>query len=366
MLTDNPVLVNKHRELPTIICEQKKAPKMIPTEEDAVRANIASFGNDIGKITNRTTSMYEIQSKYSPDDEEYKVLDYRIMCGQLIQQDTIDKSKGIISKPMPRTWYDRHSLSTIDDDDRRKLYKNIVADKKPYFMKYIYPALAKQYSTYIRNTDRNALREFGMTVSELLATPAANLTDRQMEFLHYYRVCMPVGTGGCVMNKICGKIENMFDGYVGKHSGVCFDYTIMKSGVDYSAAQASSIKKLYDEYNRRMKSYAVFTQYEKTDGDEVSSTLASLRDEFRRECEAVCQNEKELCDILLDICYTHSSSKRFVWDMCGGVIIDNLLSKNDYLISAPVKDPDGDIVYCGERFKMVEKCVGGFNEYCSE
>lgn len=88
MLTDNPVLLRKHKELPALMCVQRRADKKIVTEDDIVESNIASFGEDIGRITNRVTSMFEVQARYSPDSEEYKTLDYRIKCGQLYQQDS--------------------------------------------------------------------------------------------------------------------------------------------------------------------------------------------------------------------------------------------------------------------------------------
>lgn len=83
MLTDNSIIVNAIKDLPTLMCAQRKAKKVVPTEEDIIRSNIASFGDDIGKITNRITAMFEIQSQYSRDSKEYKTLDYRIKCGQL-------------------------------------------------------------------------------------------------------------------------------------------------------------------------------------------------------------------------------------------------------------------------------------------
>lgn len=83
MLTDNSIIVNAIEDLPTLMCAQRKAKKVVPTEEDIIRSNIASFGDDIGKITNRITAMFEIQSQYSRDSKEYKTLDYRIKCGQL-------------------------------------------------------------------------------------------------------------------------------------------------------------------------------------------------------------------------------------------------------------------------------------------
>ena len=88
MLTDNNVLVNKLRELPPLMCAQRKAKKTIPEEEDFIASNIASFGNSIGQTTNWITSMYEVQSHYKEGSREYEVLEYRIMCGELFQQNS--------------------------------------------------------------------------------------------------------------------------------------------------------------------------------------------------------------------------------------------------------------------------------------
>lgn len=261
---------------------------------------------------------------------------------------------------MPREWHDRHAVNQIADEGRKKFYRSIVADKKPYFMRYIYPALMKQYNTYIRNTNRNALREFQMTIDEMGKIPYEQLTDRQEDFLRYYRVRMPVGLGDCVMNKICRRFESEFDHFVGMASaGEKFDYTIMKSGAEYSSSQMAAIKKLYEEYNKKLQSYAVFSYYEHVDEDESISTISGMRDEFVRECEAVCQNRATLCDIVLDVCYRRSTSKKFAWDICGDEIIQNLLANNNWTISAPIVSEDGDIEFCGEKYKVITKMIGG-------
>jgi hypothetical protein len=89
MITDNDVLVDKHKPLPALMCMQSTAAKIVPTEEDFIQSNINGFGNDIGKITNRITSMYEVRTKFEEDSREYKELTYRIQCGQLLQQNVI-------------------------------------------------------------------------------------------------------------------------------------------------------------------------------------------------------------------------------------------------------------------------------------
>ena len=105
-------------------------------------------------------------------------------------------------------------------------------------MRLIYPALMKQYNTYIKNTNKNAMREFQMSVDELLALPSEELTSRQRDFLRYYHSRMPVGDNDCVMNRICRRFDNEFASYVGRHNaGIALDYTIMKSGTAYSKEQ---------------------------------------------------------------------------------------------------------------------------------
>lgn len=360
MLTDNTVLVNNLKELPALMCVQRKASKKVVTEEDFIQANIDSFGDDIGKTTNWITSMFDVQAQFEKGSKEYEMLDYRIKCGQLFQQNSIDKAKGIIAKPMPREWHDRHSVNMIEDAETRRFYLKLVADKKPYFMRIIYPALMKQYNTYIKNTNKNAMREFQMTVDEMLALPHSELSDRQKDFLRYYESRMPVGNNNCVMNRICRRFEREFDGYLGRHNvDTDFDYTIMKSGVEYSRTQYNSILKLYENYNKRLRNYAVFANYERVDEYDAFSQMLEMRNEFMQECTRICQNRFALCDIVLDICYKKSSTKRFAWEMCGDEIIQNLLARNGGILSYPTLDAGGVVEFGGNRFAVKQIEIGG-------
>ena len=350
-LTDNDVLIRKHIELPALMCAQRKASKRVSFENDFIASNIASFGNDIGKITNRVTSMFEVRSYFSPGSKEYEVLSYRIQCGQLYQQNAIDKAKGIISKPMPKEWYDWHSASKLTEN--AEFYQRILAEKKPYFMRYIYPSLMKQYKKHVKNTEYSAMSEFKITVSDLKDIPEDKLTDRQREFLKYYDLGMPVGTGNCVMNKICRRIEEEFDGHAWSHvDGSGFDYSIMKSGNGYPKSLYYELKKLYDEYNRRSQGCIVQIKLETNDKDKINSQLSMLQNEFMTECSKLCPDSSMLCDILLDICYQKSSTKKFVWSMCASNIIENLSKKNNMQIEYPTLCDDGDIKYAGNLYKL--------------
>ena len=56
-----------------------------------IESNIVGFGNKIGKITNDITSQFDIISYYDRNSVEWQELDYRIKCGQMAQQNDIDK-----------------------------------------------------------------------------------------------------------------------------------------------------------------------------------------------------------------------------------------------------------------------------------
>lgn len=95
MCTDNPIIVRNTLNAKAIVCVQRKADKIIPTESDIIASNKLAFNDEIGKITNRVTSMFEIQAGFPPDSPEYNELAYRIMCGQLYQQNAIDYSRSV-------------------------------------------------------------------------------------------------------------------------------------------------------------------------------------------------------------------------------------------------------------------------------
>ena len=255
---------------------------------------------------------------------------------------------------MPKIWHDRHTVNRIENEELRAFYRSIVADRKPYFMRYIYPELMKQYNEYIRNTDRNALREFGLTVDELRALPGDALSDEQRDFLKYYDLRMPVGTNDCVMNRICRRFEEVFDGYISrKATDEPFDYTIMKSGQPYSTRQYNAILRLYEDYTSRLNGYAAYASRERLDEDESARALQVMNEEFERACAEACPDRETLCDIILDVCYSRSATRRFAWSMCGREIIQNLLKRNDWMISVPVKNDDGDVEFGGERYRVV-------------
>lgn len=364
-LTDDKVLVENVRPTLTLVCAQKSAQKKVVTEADLIQSNIDGFGNEVGKVTNRVTSMYDVQSQFEPGSIEYETLAYRIRCGQQYQQNSIDKTKGIVCKPMPKYWYDYRAIEKPADDSpealaRYELNRRIVADRKPYFMRYIYPVLRREYNTYMDKVNMKALCEFAMTIDELEALD--ELTHEQMEFIENYRRYMPVGMHNCTMNRICRRVEELCSSAAMKDCGQ-FDPNVLRSEVAYDRNAAYSIKKLYDVYKAKAKTLSVANNNKVANVEDSKSTRVSMSEEFKREAVARCNNAKELCDIVLDLSYSRLSAKQFAWYVVGDVMLDNLLKRAGGIIEYPIADPDGDIEYRGEKYSMTRLVVQNEGDY---
>ncbi len=361
--TDNNIIIEHTLNSTTIECIQRKAEKIIPKEDDMVQANKLAFGDEIGTTTNRITAMIERQAVFDKDSEEYKVLDYRIMCGQHYQQTAIDRAKGIIAKPMPKYWYDKTACNKLPENtEEKKHFKEIclkiVAENKPYFMKYVYPDLMTRYNKYIKDTNSKCIREFKMSMPDLIEK--SNKTIREKEFIDYYKRFMPVGNNPCTINRISWLFEKTFKSYLSKHiKATSFDCSILKSGARYNTNDYQKIAKIKSEYDDSVKYYQQLANKQRLDKDEVNINRRMMLLKFKSKCEEICPNEKMLCDIIIDLCYSSSKSKQFAWDICGEVIIENLLEKNNHMINYPILvKSNGEFEFGGEQFIMCQKKIG--------
>lgn len=338
-----------------IQCQQKKAGKCVPSEKDFIAANILGFGDDIGSVTNRITAQTELQSLFEPGSPEYEELRYRITAGQHVQQNCIDKTKGIVSKPMPKHWYNERAAAESGDP----VDVSICASKKPYFMIYRYPELRSRYFAYLRNAEFKCRTELGEELSDLFHKSQCSETEAQ--FLEWFDRMCPVQYGRGVMNRICQMCEHYFAGQNHEDGGGEFDSGILKTGVDYSRCSRDRVEALYRDYMADLQALGVAADSD----EELTMKRQLLKEEYRQLCALACTNEDELCDILVDICYARERSKQFAWDMAGSLMIRNLLRRSGGYFSYPRANKRGAIVYCGKRFSLETCQLEGWNErYC--
>ena len=364
MTTDNKVLLNKYRQLPAIDCVSKKPDKIVPTESDFIASEKRGFNDQIGAITNKGTGQKNMQAAYADGTEESDILAYRAICCVQLQQSEIDAVKGAWSRPAPKHWFDYKSNLVSEQDDaemiRRKEINQKLVAKKPYFFIFNYDYLYKEYMKYIKNVNSNAQLRFGMSLDDLLLK--SSYSDSEKEFIDNYHKYLPVDNSPGVINRICWKIEDEF-----RTTDVLpdadFDYHLLTSNATYTKAEFSAVEELYYDYIhtvRNIKKQYAQKQNDVADNDMVSD-LYVLKEAWREKCLSICNNEKVLTNILLEICYNSSNSKAIVWDICGEQIVMNLLEKNGGVFKFPMRDASGDVEFDGEKFAVSEV---RYNEEC--
>lgn len=359
--TNNNVLLNAFEYKDTLMCVQSKMPKKVPTEDDFIASDINGFGDSIGSVTNRGTNMISLREKFDKNSEEYSRLEYRIRTMMNYQQNAIDRIKGVVAQPIPKEWLEPRLSKPKDDDDdsilrKKEIDYNIAAEIKPWFFIYRYSQLKSDLDKYMKSVKSNCKIRFGKTLDDLCASDYR--TDEEEAFIYNYEKYMPISRAPGTMNRICWKIEDEFK-TVDVLPDVEFDRTILKSDTAYSQEEYDAIKELYDEYNKNVQIFLKGIKKNETNKEEREFAIIQFKDEFANACSTMCPNSEILANIVVDICYLSNKNKSFAWDVAGEEIFQNVLKNSGNKIQFPIKDDNGDIEFCGKKFSLYTKKVGG-------
>ena len=359
--TNNKVLLEAFEYKTTLMCVQDSMPKKIPTEEDYIKSDINGFGDSIGSVTNKATNMISLRAQFNPDSEEYKRLTYRISTMMNYQQNAIDRIKGVVARPVPKEWLSTRIFKIKDEDDEsiireKQINSNIAAEIKPWFFIYRYSYLKSELDKYVKSVGSNCKIRFGKTLEDLYESN--DKSEEEELFIYNYEKYMPVSRAAGTINRICWRIEDEFK-TTDVFPNVEFDYSILKSDVEYTPDEYDLIKQLYDEYNKNMQLFLKGIKKNDSLKEERDSFISQLTKEFAESCSIICPNIEAMTNILIDICYTSNKNKSFAWDIVGEQIFNNVLKNNDYKIKYPIKDIDGDIEFCGNKFSLYTQKIGG-------
>ena len=362
--TNNDALMRRQTNLPALRCIQHNAKKEIITEENLIQSNLNGFGSKIGQITNRCTSMTSLMANYSEDDEEYKVLKYRTQCMQAVQQAEIDKAKGIKTYPMQKSWYILSECKQSDEytdeyNEKMKFYEKICAHKKPYFFGYNYSSMMKEYRETTNRAITNARQKFRMELSDMLKAYENNelFVDEQRIFVERFIHSLNLDSSKSTCNMICWEIESIFDGKFNFSPKKIDLYAMLRRDEDSSPSVLDKVVKLCkkSEQKRAIKCAIGFllnkqdSEYE----EEYSNVDYDISDVLGE----VCNNEEQLCDVLLDYCYKYNGNKEILWNVCGETILGRLA--HGKTLYYPAVSPNGDFEVQGKKYLMREYSLGG-------
>ena len=167
----------------------------------------------------------------------------------------------------------------------------------------------------------------------------------------------PVYDNETVMNKISHKLEEEFQDMMNKRiSYEDFDYTVyMNKNIQVNKDVKKELERLYKESKKEQIKYHSTKNFYDVNGekDSASERTQKLVEYFKIEAFKICNNEDELCNAIVEICYSKkNSSKQFAWSVCGKTMLKNLYNNTgnkQYIIT---KDSDGELEYVGKKYKV--------------
>lgn len=258
---------------------------------------------------------------------------------------------------MPAEWKRTKPNEILETDDactilQKQFNQCIVADKYPYFFIYNYLSLKQEFDRYFKTMNYICYDELSVFLSDLISKYKNHefLSPVEQNFLNNYFKNCPVSYAPSIMNRLCWQLEQKLGKT--KKDNKEFDYALLLSENKINKRIKKEVEAIYDEYKRRSVECQVRLQRHQITKDEYTAFYTLTLDWFKQQIFSICNNAETVTDALIDLCYTHSNSKQFVWDVCGEQIIRNLLNKHNNLISYPVQDREGEIEFWGEKFSM--------------
>lgn len=366
--TDNEQFIKgRYNNQRVVTYAAKKPKKKLFTEDDLFITDTFSFGTQIGQITNTCSTICALIPTFEKGSKHREVLENRLKAGCAAQSRQIDKTKigenvktlGTICKQFQHI----HQDDEPEVIEQKMFYNSILADKKPYFFRYKYNFLNKEYNEYIKKNNENSILHFSVSLKDLLnkRDNKEELTPQQQTFLMYFDKFLPVINSDCVMNRICKYIESV--DFKIKQKVRCshdFDYkTLISNNFNIN-------KKLYIKIKQEIEE--TFKHWDKVAKDSIgksiekNSNIDNINKKFNREIEyallkskleQICSNEEQLANHLVYLFYEDSPSlsKATLWNLVGKQIFENIKNKNEYFYF-PIKNPNGSLNFLYENYSI--------------
>lgn len=321
-------------------------------ESDLYKVDMLAFNSKIGYITNLGTTFYEMQSQYEVGSPEYEEINRRLKLCCIEQNRTIDAAKGLKTKPFPKHWTQYQKINEDDtpEEKARKEFENrLVIDKRPEFMRFLYPKYNKEYKAFLNDFNRYSYAKFGKSVEEL--TNKDKKKPEVQEMLEYYDKKNPLLETDGVMNRLCRHMQNELKG-IKSNKGKCDNAVIFdklyNKGIELDEGLLDRMRGIREEYYDFKKS----RQLESSEFSTYEQFYKSLRN---KALESISSDIKELANLAVYLCYKEfeSKPKDFCWEVFGAGIVENLKVSHE-TVNVPHLSFDGEIEYLGDRYTFEE------------
>lgn len=343
-----------------VMYETRKAPKSKIDESTLYKSDIKGFNTKVGFLTNCSTTMYAMLPLFSEESKEYQELVRRLKQCRKEQGAIIDSTKGLVIKPIPSHWTNWKKIEegmSAEEIEKHNFRNSILVDKRPMFMRYLYPEYNKKYQQHYYNYNLYCVATFGIELEEMILK--GNFSQEEKEFLDKYYKYSPLLNSNCTMNKISSYMQNKVKEI--KHTAVFNknhdledNIRMLKSpSLEIDKSRLDSLYRIYKKYKRGKRN---FGEIKDDDGDTRFKTIEQYNKSIRQESFLISSDICELASLAVIICYElhPSDNKAFAWNIFGEGIVENVLQNRQEKIQVPFLDKNGDIKYLGNAYSRMD------------
>lgn len=329
-----------------ITYNKKSALKEKFDEKKLYEKDMLSFGSKIGFVTNCSTYWWELFHKYKNEKNsiEYKELIRRLKLARQRQGNEIDKSKGIEIEDFPKEY-------TTYVKDMTDLEKSLMVDKKPYFQKYIYPKLNREYEDYIKHKEDYSFFKYGKEAKD----------NDDIEFIKYSNYKNPIVDYNSTINRICHHMEKSVKeikrNYQKPNQDV-LDNILIDSDRELLLEYAPFVFGL-------IESFKTFKETERninSNETQANSNFFSKNNRInlfqklvRKKLYDKIENSIDIGNIVVYCGYSMKNdySKDFVWEIFGEEVFANVKknSSNDVFLPVECSEEEMEFSYMGTYYK---------------
>jgi len=378
MTTNNEQIIkNACGGLP-VTYTKNKTPKEIIDEDKLFEYDAKAFDTRIGFITNCSTTLYAMLANYESDSVQGAEITKRLKICRKEQGNQIDKAKGLVIAPFPKYWtkWTRINPNNSQYIDEIELNNEILIDKRPYFMRYLYGHYNRSFLQHNKNFDRYCQANFGKAYEESIGGfPEMEVVTEK------YEKYSPLIDNDCTMNKICHYMEEQIKQIRVSLPASIEDGSlhIMKdSTIPFDTDKYKQMEELFRKYRSERSRFNRLPPAGGSDeGNHLSryKTIEQYNRVIRSEAALISENQGELVNLAIAICYElyPSDGKAFVWSVFGDALIDNIKTNVTaggkesisvpFITTNPTDDAD-TILYLGKTYANYEVSIGKVdNEY---
>lgn len=318
MTTSNEEIING--KIPNLVpssYEKKSTPKEAIDYSRLYLSDIRTFGNDIGLITNYSSTFFSMLPKFEKGSAEYEKLWKRLYYCNAAQSFSIDRGKGIEVFPTPKHFGDWTKILESDNEETKKqkrMNNELACLQRPYFFRYVYKHQNTKYINHI-----SKYKEYG----ENVGIKDFNFEDEKIKY--YFERYSPLFDSNSVMNNLCHHLENKIQEIKEYHN----DFSFCFPGIDEDTME--KVKHIYRQWKELKK---------RNDYDEESVNV-----EIRKiaDLSAIKSSTLAKCALMIN--------SNFAISCFGSDVVSLFKSKR---VEIPVLDKDGEIEFSGKKYSLIE------------